>query len=185
MAEHVTVKELLKDINDGLSQNNGVARKSASRKDEIKVMQAMLNDTSYEVDVYNKDGVESTYNPAKDFRNMCSNIISKSAKIPFAEATNLVDKYEVTKSDASSMVNISKEFVNTYIHSGRKLPLGGREFSDVSLEIKEVEQKETGFPKKIGVDPSGKAIYKTESITIPSHTGVKASSPCPTWRRAK
>ena len=181
MAEHVTVKELLKDINDGLSQNNGVARKSASRKDEIKVMQAMLNDTSYEVDVYNKDGVESTYNPAKDFRNMCSNIISKSAQIPLAEATNLVDKYEVTKSDASSMVNISKEFVNTYIHSGRKLPLGSREYSDVSLGLKKVDESTRLYPTKVGVNDDGSDRYSKTPTVVPAHESVRVYAPCPTW----
>ena len=55
MADRITVTELVNDIKSNLSQ------KSASRKDEIKVMQAMLNDTSYEVNIYGKDGAEGVY----------------------------------------------------------------------------------------------------------------------------
>ena len=46
-----SVKDLVKEIKTGLSQT------SSSRKDEIRVMKAMLNDPSYEVDEYGKDGV--------------------------------------------------------------------------------------------------------------------------------
>ena len=173
------VEKMVKEIKDNLSQV------SSSHKDEVSVMQAMLNDTDYKVGIYKKDGLAETFCPAEEAKNMVGRIISSTTKLSAQEAKALGDNYQFTKNDASTMVDISKEFVNTYLQSGRKLPLGGREFSDVSLEIKEVEQKETGFPKKIGVDPSGKAIYKTESSTIPSHTGVKASSPCPTWVRSK
>ena len=181
MADHVTVKELLKDINENLSQNNGAPRKSASHKDEVRVMQAMLNDTSYEVDIYGKDGVEGTYNPAKDFRNMCSNIISKSAKISLTEASNLVDKYEVTKSDASSMVNISKEFVNTYIHSGRKLPLGSRERSDVAIGLKNVDESTRLYPTKVGVNDGGTDRYSKTPTVVPAHESIRVYAPCPIW----
>ena len=41
--ETMNVKELIKDIHDNLKQ------KSASRRDEVTVMRAMLNDKSYKV----------------------------------------------------------------------------------------------------------------------------------------
>ena len=47
-----TVNGLLEEISTGLSQV------SSSRKDEIRVMQAMLSDPSYEVSIYGKDGIE-------------------------------------------------------------------------------------------------------------------------------
>ena len=103
-----TVLELVKEIKDNLSQV------SSSNKDEVRVMQAMLNDKEYEVGVYPNSGLKETYNPAKDFRGMVSNIIANTAKISKEEASALVDTYEVTKSDASTMVNVSKEFFNTY-----------------------------------------------------------------------
>ena len=52
-----TVTALIEEISTGLSQS------SSSRKDEVRIMQAMLSDPDYEVSIYGKDGVEGTYNP--------------------------------------------------------------------------------------------------------------------------
>lgn len=170
-----TVEKMVKDIRDNLSQV------SSSHKDEVSVMQAMLNDTSYKVGVYKKDGLDHTYCPAEEAREMVGRIIASTTKVGAEEAKALGNNYQFTKSDASTMIGISKEFVNTYIQTGRKLPLGGRETSDVSLEYKTVEAKTSGFPKKMGVDAGGKPIYKIEATEIPAHDGIKASSPCPSW----
>ena len=116
-----TVQSLVKEIKDGLSQV------SSSAKDEVRVMQAMLNDTEYEVGVYTNSGFKENYNPAKDFKGMLSGVIASTTKISKEEASSLANAHEVTKSEATTMVNVSKEFVNTYISTGRKLPFGGRE----------------------------------------------------------
>ena len=63
---------------------------SSSQKDEVRVMQAMLNDTSYEVGIYAKEGKVDTYNPAKDFRKMQSGIVSSVTKIGKDEAEKLI-----------------------------------------------------------------------------------------------
>ena len=83
-----SVKNLVKEIKDGLSQT------SSSRKDEVRVMKAMLNDPSYEVDEYGKDGVIGTYNPCKDFRGMCTSIISSTTKI---KSFFIIDSYDIFK----------------------------------------------------------------------------------------
>ena len=48
------VEELLAMI------NNETGTCTASKKDEIRVMKAMMNDASYEVDVYGNEGKEGT-----------------------------------------------------------------------------------------------------------------------------
>ena len=159
-----TVKGLLDEISSGLSQV------SSSKKDEVRVMQAMLSDPSYEVNVYSKEGVVGTYNPTNDFRHMCASVISNAAKVPMAEAEQLMTDYSVKKSEAESMVNVSKEFVNTFIQTGRKLPLGAREKSDVSLSI-----------KKVGVNDDGTDRYSKTATTIPAHESVRVYAPCPSW----
>ena len=175
MEQEITVKELLKEITSNLSQ------KSASRKDEVRIMQSMLSDTSYEVGVYGKDGLESTFNPAKEFQGMCASIMSHTAKIPVAEANQLMDGYQVSKSEASSMINVSKEFVNTFIQTGRKLPLGPRESSDISLSLKKVEKSTRLYPEKIGVNDDGTDKYSKTSTTIPAHDSIRVHAPCPSW----
>lgn len=176
MSENNTsVKGLLEEISTGLSQV------SSSKKDEVRVMQAMLSDPTYEVAIYGKDGVEGTYNPTNDFRAMCASVISNSAKIPMAEATQLMDDYSVRKNEASSMVNISKEFVNTFMQTGRKLPLGAREKSDVSLSLKKVEASTRLYPQKIGVNDDGSDRYSKAPTTVPAHESVRVHAPCPSW----
>lgn len=175
MSENASVKQLLKEISDGLSQV------SSSRKDEVRVMQAMLSDPTYEVTIYGKDGPEGTYNPTNDFRGMCASIISNAAKVSSAEAEQLMDGYNVKKSEASSMVNISKEFVNTFLHTGRKLPLGAREKSDVSLSLKDVKAGTRLYPMKVGVNDDGSDRYSKTPTVVPAHESIRVHAPCPSW----
>ena len=169
------INELLKEIKTNLSQT------SSSQKDEVRVMKAMLNDKDYKVDIYGKDGKEGTYCPAEDAREMIASVISAAAKIPQAEAAKLADDYEFKKSEATSMINLSKEFVNTYLQTGRKPPLGGRAKSDVALSLKEVEEGVRTYPKKVGVDANGKPIYQKAEAKISAHESIRVSASCPTW----
>lgn len=168
------VVDLLAEINENHKQV------SASQKDEVRVMQSMLNDTSYEVNVYSTQGQIGTYNPAQDFRKMQSSIVSSVTKISKDEAENLVSGYEVTKADASSMVGISKEFVNTYLESGRKLTLGGRDKSNYALSAKDVPRTEKTYQRRV-VDAAGNVSWEPGKKTIPEHKGLKARSSCPPW----
>lgn len=171
---NVTVKGLLKEISTGLSQT------SSSRKDEVRIMQAMLSDPTYTVSVYSRDGVEK-YNPAQEFKSMCASVMSNTAKISNAEATKLMSDYTVHKNEASAMVNLSKEFVNTFLQTGRKLPLGGRAKSDVSLSLKQVEATTRSYPQKVGVNDDGTDRYAKTPTKIPAHESVRVHAPCPSW----
>ena len=148
-------------------------QRSVSRKDEVTVMKAMINDPSFSVGIYDKTGKVGDYCPAEDTRKMVANIISSTTRIPSKEAEELANKYEFSKSDATTMVNVSKEFINTYLPTGRKLALGGREKSDVKLIWREIGQKVTGVPSKGSKDRS--------STVVPAHDGVKVFNPCPAW----
>lgn len=170
-----TVKDLIQEISGGLSQ------KSASRKDEVRVMGAMLSDPTYQVAVYGKNGPESTYCPCEDFRSMCSSIISSVAKVGGPEATAMMEGYQVKKSEAGSMVNISKEFINTYLPTGRKINLGGRVDSDISLKQKLVPATTRTYPQKIGVNEDGTPRYAKNPTTIPAHKSIRVHAPCPSW----
>lgn len=163
-----TVYQVISEIKDNLKQ------KSASQKDENRVMRAMLNDPSYSVGVYSREGKVGEYCPFEDTRKMIGNIVSSTTKITFNEAKSLADSYEFTKSDANTMINISKEFMNTYLQTGRKLPLGGREKMDTKLELKHVDEKEKSVPSK-------SEDKERQFVTIPMHDEVKAKGSCPSW----
>lgn len=168
-------KKLVQEIKEGLSQT------SASCKDELKIMKSMLNDKDYRVDVYDNNGVAGSYCPYDDARTMVSSILCTATKISKGEADSLASNYEFKKSESETMINISKEFVNTYLQTGRKLPLGKREKSNVSLSIKEVEETTRMYPKKVGVNSDGSDRYEKVETHVPSYTGIKVIAPCPKW----
>lgn len=155
---------------------------SASNKDEVRVMKAMLNDSTFKVDVYGRDGIEGSYSPYEESRMMIGNIIRDTTKITRKEAMELANEYEFGKQEATIMVGISKEFTNTYLETGRKLPFGGRATSNISISKKTKEAKIGGYPKKVGVNSDGtdKIIEDTESV-IPSHGSIRVYSNCPSW----
>lgn len=171
-----TVRELIAQINETRTQS------SASAKNEVDVARAMLNDRSYVVDVYGKSGVIGQYCPSEDARGMVKNILRATTKISSKEATELADTYEFTRGDAQTQVNFSKEFINTYMQTGRKLPLGGREKSNVSLLRKVKEEKENSYPRKVGVNEDGTDKYESVSTgVIPEHESIKVMGGCPSW----
>jgi len=169
------VTALVKEIRDGLSQT------SSSQKDEIRVMRTMLNDREYKVNVYGKEGVVGQYCPASDARTIAASIISSAAKIPAAEAAKLAESYEFSKNEATLMIDLSKEFVNTFLQTGRKFPLGGREKSNVSLAIKDVKEAIVGYPKKIGVNNDGTPRFGKGEVKVNAHQSVRVFAPCPPW----
>ena len=169
------VKDLVNEISTGLSQT------SASIRDEGRVMHAMLNDKDYQVSIYDNDGIVGTFNPASDFRNMCASIMSNAAKIPMAEAEQLMADYTVKKSEAATMVGISKEFVNTYLQTGRKLPLGGRETSDISISIKHNPPSIRTYPMKVGVNEDGTDRYAKQPTSVPGYDSLKVHAACHSW----
>lgn len=171
-----TVNELLSII------NNGPSTCTASKKDELKVMKALMNDTSYNVDVYGANGKERSFNPSTELRDMCASVFSSAAKISINEAKSLMKDHEFKKSEAEQMIEFSKEFIITYLQTGRKLTLGGRKLSNVSLALKKVPAGERTYPKCIGYDKeSGKKIYASGKVYVPAYESVKVYAPNPSW----
>jgi hypothetical protein len=170
------VDELVKEIKGTITQ------KTSSKKDEVRVMRAMLNDDTFKVGVYDKGGQVAEYCPAEAAHDMVATIIESAAKVSSEEAKILAKRYEFGKKEAETMVDISKEFVmNTYLHTGRKIALGGREKSDISLSLKEIEPGTRPFPKVIGIDSDGKKLYGRGVAKVSGYDGVKVYAPCPAW----
>lgn len=169
------VQELVKEIHSVITQTTG------SKKDEVRVMRAMMNDDTYKVDVYDKSGKVDTYCPAQSARAMAASIIAGATKITADEAAALAKNYEFKRAEAEAMVDMSKEFINTYVHTGRKLPLGGRAKSDVSLSIKPIESGSRPFPKVTGTDSKGNKIYGRGIAKVGAYESIKVIAPCPSW----
>lgn len=169
--EQQTVKEMVSTIKKDLRQA------SASSKDEVSVMLAMVNDKSFTVDELGADGqVVSTYCPADVAQNLAANIIKGATKVSTAEAEELAKNHQFSKKEATDMVTLSKEFVNVYLDTGRKLKFGNREGKSLVISQKEKEASTCTFPKKVGIDSDGKPIYQLSAAEIPAYKEVKAVS---------
>lgn len=171
----------METVNELLSIINTSKTCTASKKDELRVMKSLMNDTSYNVDVYGSKGKESSFNPSTELRNVISSVMSSAAKISIAESKSLMKDYDFKRSEAEGLLTFSKEFVNTYLHSGRKLTLGGREKSNVSIALKEVPSGNRTYPKCVGFDKKGKKIYITGTTYIPGYESIKVFAPSPEW----
>ena len=169
---NMNVQELIQDIKNNLKQ------KSASRRDEEAVMRAMLNDRSFIVKDYS---TQETHCPATEYRDMIAGIIASTTKMPKVEAQAVVENYEIKKSDASTMVTLSKDFFNSALRTGRKINFGATEKSDISIQLKEIPETQKKFPMKTGMNDDGTFRYEKNETTIPAHEGLKVSSPCPKW----
>ena len=167
----MTVKELVTSIKKDLSQS------SASIKDEVTVMMAMMNDKTFKVDELGKDGqVLSSYCPADVADALATSIIKGATKVSTAEAEELAKNYQYGKKEATAMVTLSKEFVNTYLDTGRKMKFGNREGKSLVLKQTEKEATSCTYPKRVGYDDSGKPIYQLATSEISAYKDVKAVS---------
>lgn len=169
-----TTKETVNEIKSSLTQ------RSSSHKDEIAVMQAMLNDKDYKVDIYGGSGKTGVYCPSEDARSLTASLLVSTTKISRDEAEHLAGEHEFSKAESGSFINIGKEFIHTYAETGRKLPLGGRAESNISLMGKDVEASVSRYPKKI-VDGNGNVSYQNAEKKVPAHKSIKVTAPCPTW----
>ena len=166
----VKVTELIQGIKENVKQ------KSASTKDEIAVMQGMLNDAEYVVDVYDANGVVGQYCPREDATKMIGSVIASTTKMSKDEAASLADAHQFSKAEATSMIGISKEFINTYAQTGRKINLGGRATSNVSLIPKDIEAGVCRYPSK---QADGTII--TAEKQVPAYSTIKVKGSCPAW----
>ena len=67
------------------------------------------------------------------------------------------------------------------LDTGRKISLGGRADSNISLIQKEIPETKTTYPKKVGEDKSGNPIYEHPESVIPAHKSISVSGSCPKW----
>lgn len=182
----MTVEETIRAIQASRQMADEAGRRTydtKSQKNETAVMTAMLNDTTYQVSTYGCNGYQGIYCPAASFRRVVSNALCLTTGMGRTEADALVAKHEFGQQDAREMINFSKEFVLTYLRTGRKLPLGGREMSNISLKLKQVPPGFVNYPVKVGEDQDGHAICETKEAYVGAYQTVKVYGPCPPWRK--
>ena len=137
-----TMKELMAEIKEVTKK-----QKSASKVDEIRVMRTMLNDPDFTVGIYDKNkGYIGDRKPREEAVKFASNLCSAITGIDSKSASELASNYEFTKKDAIFMIENSRDFTQTYLNTGRKLPILQGEKAQAELIVREVPEKEKSIP---------------------------------------
>lgn len=175
-----SAKELIETIKADVEKKG---RTAASQKDEVAFMRAMVNDRDFKVQVYDRNGPTDEYVcPSENARSIGVNTLMSTTHMSKDEATGLMNGYEYSNKDAENFVGISKEFVSNYLNTGRKLSLGMREKSNISLSRKVVAPSTSATPVKTGeIDENGKEIWTTKTTHNPGHESIKVHAPHPPY----
>lgn len=168
-------KEEPKNINDLMKEIKEVTQKqkAASRVDEIRVMKMMLNDPEYKVSVYDRNrGLIGTRCPREEAVKFVTSTTCAITGLETKSATELASNYEFSKKDAMFFLDNSRDFMETYLSTGRKYPIMQTVDSEAALFIKPVASRVKSNPSSVGA-----------STTIPSFEKVVCRSKSPKYNK--
>lgn len=146
MEEKVTMESLMAEIKETTKK-----QKSASRVDEIRVMRTMLNDPDFSISIYDRNkGYIGKRCPREEAVKFSANISSAITGLDMKSAMELANNYEFTKRDANFLLENNRDFTQTYLATGRKLPIVQSEDSEASILYRNVDAKEKCIPSSDG-----------------------------------
>lgn len=163
-----TMEELMAEIRE-ITQK----QKSSSRVDEIRVMRTMLNDPSFSVSVYDKNkGYIGTRCPREEAVKFAANLSSGITGLDTKSATALAENYEFSKRDAIFLIENGRDFMKTYLSTGRKLPIIQDTNAEASIFYRPTASKEKVVPTSDG----GK-----QTTAVPGYNKVVCRSKSPKY----
>lgn len=155
--------KLIQDIIERTTQT------AINKADEVTVMQCMLNDPEFEIGTFDaNNGLIGTHVPRADAMGIILDSMSSITGMSSVEAYNLGKDYEFTKRDASRFINIGKDFVGTYLQTGRKMVLTNndpRGQAIVNLKATEAKQKKVPITDENG-ERQSKTVDVPEGIKL-------------------
>lgn len=154
--------QLIKDIIERTTQT------AINKADEVTVMQCMLNDSEFEIGTFDgNNGLVGTHSPRADAMGLIIDTTASVTGMSTAEAYNLSKDYEFTKRDASRFISIGKDFVGTYLQTGRKMVLTNndpRGQAIIHLKATDAKQKKVPITGENG---------ERQSKTVDAPEGIK------------
>ena len=148
---------------------------SINRNDEVRVMKEMLNDPNFTVSIYDRaEGYIGQRCPHEEAVGFVKNIIQASTCLDSNDSKHLADKYEFTKRDATFLLTNMKDFMSTYLNTGRKINIVQNEKTEANLFAREVKP----ITKTI---PASEGSKETKQITTQAYTKVISNSKCPKY----
>lgn len=138
----IPMNELMDQIQEATRK-----QKSQSIVDENRVMRSMLNDPNYVVGIYDKKkGKIGQRCPREEAVTFVAESTAAITGLDKKTSKELANKYEFTKKDATFFLNNTRDFMGTYLKTGRKINIVQGEDCECSLLLKPVPSKEKLVP---------------------------------------
>lgn len=180
-----TFNEVFDEIKGNVSvSKSGKVKKTFSKSDFDKLLQAFLNDSEYEMSVAKTKGGEMVVDksqPVKAFRGMIKRILVDFG-VDAQDAAKIESEYQIRNVDG--LYEVICEIIYTYCKADKKFVIPAKEdFGGMSVTLKSVEKTIKEYSKIRGKDDKGPA----EKFTVESgkHSLLVSKSKCPTWLKKK
>lgn len=135
--------ELIKSIIEKTNQT------AINKTDEVELMQCMLNDKDFKVAIYDRNkGYLGSRSPRCDAISIAVDTLAGATGMSTVEAYALTEDYEFTKRDASRFINIGKDFISTYLQTGRKMNLVSEPRCEATVNLRYVEEHDKNVPDR-------------------------------------
>jgi len=165
--EKQNMEQLMDEIRESTKK-----QRSSSRVDEIRVMRTMLNDPDFKVSIYDKNkGLIGQRCPREEATKFLASTTASITGLDAKSANELASKYEFTKKDAIFLIDNNRDFTETYLSTGRKLPIVQSEDAEASLISRSVSSKERTVPGS------------QKTTVVPSYNKVVCKSKCPKYHK--
>ena len=166
------------ELNSIIDEIKSTAKQiSINKVDEVKVMKSMLNDKNYKIEIFDKnEGYIGDKCPAEEATQFISNVIQVATGLDSKDSRHLADNYEFTKKDAIFMVNNAKDFIETYMKTGRKINIIQNDTCEASIYAKNISAGTKNIPSKPGSP-------ELKKISTPAYTKLVSISKSPKYNK--
>ena len=176
-----TFEEVVNEMKSNVSlTKTGKAKKTFSRADYDRMVQALLNDPEYcvqTVGIKNGDIVTTDTYPVKEFRNMIKKVLIDFG-VDKPEAETILDSYKFGNS--SGMYGLNAASIVEYCKAGKKFDFPTQMDFKASLTIEDVGETTKEYSAIGNVNSDEK--FK---VTTKEHKTLKSSSKAPKWLKKK
>lgn len=163
------VETLVEDIKKSTTQI------AINKVDEIRVMRAMLNDKDFSVGIYEKGiGFVGTRCPHEEAVNFVKHVLMGATGLDGKDSRHLAENYEFTKRDANFLLEVSRDFIQTYMGTGRKLNVMQTAATEACVFTRPVEASTKYVPDK--ENPGASKV-----ITTSPYVKLVAVTKCPKY----
>lgn len=157
---NTSTDKLIKSIVEKTSQT------AVNRSDEVEVMQSMLNDREFNVAMFDRNkGYVGSRSPRNEAIQLAVDTLSGVTGMSENEAKTLTDNYEFTKKDAQHFINIGKDFIGTYLQTGRKTTIISEPRIEATVSLKYIEEHDKKVPDRDNPG-STKTVHSPEKLKM-------------------